>query len=78
MKYGHILVTSMTSPSWILVMKKAIAVVTDNGGMLSHPAIICREFGIPAVVGTHNATQLLKDKMRIIVDGAQGNIYEKK
>lgn len=78
MKEGLVLVTPMTSPAWILVMKKAIAIVTDKGGMLSHPAIVCREFGIPAIVGTENATKLLKDGVFIVVDGNQGKIYEKK
>lgn len=78
MKNGRILVTPMTSPSWILVMQKSIAIVTDKGGMLSHPAIVCREFGIPAVVGTENATRLLKDGMQVVVDGNRGRIYEKR
>ncbi|OIO50205.1 MAG: hypothetical protein COX12_02450 [Candidatus Brennerbacteria bacterium CG23_combo_of_CG06-09_8_20_14_all_44_41] len=78
MKNGRILVAPITSPPWILVMRKAIAIVTDKGGMLSHPAIVCREFGIPAVVGTQNATRLLKDGMYIIVDGNQGKIYAKR
>jgi pyruvate,water dikinase len=78
MREGRILVAPITNPSWILVMKKALAVITDKGGMLSHPAIVCREFGIPAVVGTQNATQLLHDGMSIVVDGKQGKIYEKR
>lgn len=78
MEKGAVLVAPMTSPPWLLVMQKAVAVVTDKGGMLSHSAIVCREFGIPAVAGTQNATRLLKDGMYIVVDGNQGKIYEKR
>lgn len=77
MKTGRILVAPMTSPSWLMVMHKATAVITDEGGILSHAAILCREFGIPAIVGTQEATKLLKDGDRILVDGGRGLIYEK-
>lgn len=76
MKKGYILVAPMTSPPWLLVIQKAIAVVTDRGGMLSHAAIVCREFGIPAVVGTENATKLLTDGMFVVINGTEGKIYE--
>jgi pyruvate,water dikinase len=46
--------------------------------MLSHPAIVCREFGIPAVVGTQKATKILKDGIRVVVDGNQGKVYEER
>lgn len=78
MKEGAILVTFMTSPTWLSVMTMACAVVTDEGGVLSHPAIVCREFGIPAVVGTKNSTIKLKKGMSVVVDGYRGKIYEKK
>jgi len=78
MEAGRILVAPMTSPPWLLVMQKAAAIITDHGGVLSHPAIICREFGIPAVVGTQKATEVLKEGMEIIVDGKKGKVYEKR
>lgn len=78
MKTGRILVAPITSPTWLLVMQKAAAIVTDHGGILSHAAIVCREFGIPAVVGTGNATQVLEEGMKVIVDGKRGRIYEKR
>jgi pyruvate,water dikinase len=78
MKKGYVLVAPMTSPSWLMVIHQAAAIVTDKGGMLSHAAIVCREFGIPAIVGTQEATKLLKDGDRILVDGTQGIIYEKR
>lgn len=69
---GDILVTVATSPVWTPVMRLAAAIVTDIGGSLSHAAIIAREFGIPAVVGTKNATELIKSGQRIQVDGDKG------
>lgn len=73
---GNILVTSMTSPSWLPVMVKASAVITEQGGILSHPAIVCRELGIPAVVVAEGATEKLKDGSTVFVDGFSGEIYE--
>lgn len=78
MKEGAILVTFMTSPPWLPVMYDAKAVVTDMGGMLSHAAIVCREFGIPAVVSTKNATKKLRNGMKVIVDGGKGEVYARK
>ncbi len=78
MKRGRILIAPITSPPWLLVMQKAAAIITDHGGILSHAAIVCREFGIPAVVGTGNATSVLKEGIKIIVDGKRGKVYEKK
>lgn len=77
MKQGRILVAPITNPSWLLVMQKAAAIITDYGGALSHPAIVCREFGIPAVVSTQKATKVLKNGMRVVVDGKRGKVYEK-
>jgi pyruvate,water dikinase len=71
-----ILVTSTTDPGWIICMSKAKAIVTDTGGALSHAAIVSRELGIPCVVGTRNATQVLKDGMKIEVDGTNGFVFE--
>ena len=75
---GDILVTRMTDPDWVPVMKIASAIVTDEGGMTSHAAIVSRELGIPAVVGTGNATKVIKDGQEITVDAIRGIIYEGK
>ena len=72
MKKGDILVAAMTSPDYILALKKAAAVVTDEGGMTCHAAIVSRELGIPGIVGTRFATQLLKDGMMVEVDAYNG------
>lgn len=76
MEDGNILVAPETNPRYILAILKAFAIVTDRGGMLSHPAIVSREMGIPAVVGTKNSTQILKDNMEVIVNGEKGFIYK--
>ncbi len=75
-KEGDILVTRMTDPDWVPIMKKAAAIVTDEGGMTSHAAIVSRELGIPAVVGTGKATKVIKTGMLITVDGYRGVVYE--
>lgn len=67
-----VLVTSMTQPNVVDIARRAAAIVTDEGGMLCHAAIISREFGIPCVVGTHNATQVLKDGDLVEVDANEG------
>lgn len=69
---GDVLVCRITSPSWNVVCGLAGAIVTDFGGQLSHPAIIAREFGIPAVVGTVNGTTTIPDGTTVRVDGAAG------
>ena len=74
MKEGEIFVTAWTNPEYVPAMLKASAIVTDLGGLLSHPAIVARELGIPAVVGTIQATKLLKDEMKVIVDGNEGTV----
>jgi phosphoenolpyruvate synthase (EC 2.7.9.2) len=73
---GDILVTKMTDPDWVPIMKMASAIVTDEGGMTSHASIVSRELGIPAVVGTGNATSVIKDGQIITVDAYRGVIYE--
>lgn len=73
---GDVLVTEMTSPDYVPAMKKAVAVVTDKGGRSSHAAIVSRELGIPAVVGTNNATKVLKEGLVVTVDGLSGKIYK--
>jgi pyruvate,water dikinase len=69
---GDVVVCPTTSPVWSVVFPSMGALVTDGGGILSHPAIIAREYGMPAVVGTGNATSLLRDGQRVIVDGGTG------
>lgn len=71
---GDVLVCPSTSSSWAVLFGTAGALVTDQGGSLSHPAIIAREHGIPAVVATGNATQTLTDGQVVIVDGSSGRI----
>ncbi len=75
-KKGEVLVTKMTDPDWVPLMKKAAAIVTDEGGMTSHAAIVSRELGIPAIVGTGNATQVIKSGTEVTVDGSKGVVYE--
>lgn len=79
-KDGEILVTLMTSPDWVPAMKKALAIVTDAGGMTCHASIVSRELGIPCVVGTKSrstdATAVLKTGQEITVDAQNGIIYE--
>ncbi len=69
---GEILVCRMTNPAWVVLFTKIGGLVTDAGGALSHPAVVSREFGIPAVVGTGVATAQLKTGQRIRVNGAEG------
>ncbi|MEM2948955.1 MAG: phosphoenolpyruvate synthase [Candidatus Bilamarchaeaceae archaeon] len=76
MEKGDVLVTEMTTPDFVPAMKKAAAIVTDTGGTTSHAAIVSRELGIPCVVGTGNASKLLKDGQVISVDGTHGIVYE--
>lgn len=71
---GEILVTASTSPSWVPWYRLAAAVVTDAGGALAHAAIVAREFGIPAVVGTRTATAELQTGMLVEVDGTRGRV----
>lgn len=75
---GDVLVTEMTTPDYVPAMKRASAIVTDQGGRTCHAAIVSRELGIPCVVGTGTATELLKNIDYITVDGAKGLVYEGK
>lgn len=77
-KEGDVLVTEMTNPDMVVSMQKSAAIVTDEGGITSHAAIVSREMGIPAVVGTGDATKKLKDGQVITVDGSSGKVYEGK
>lgn len=73
---GEIMVTDRTTPDDVIYMKKAVAFVTNAGGALSHTAIVAREMGVPAVTGTAEATSVLKDGQKVIVDGGEGAVYE--
>lgn len=74
-KQGDILVTTMTNPDMVVTMQKAAAIVTSEGGVTAHAAIVSREMGIPAVVGTQNALDVLEDGMEITVDGFNGKVF---
>jgi pyruvate,water dikinase len=71
---GEVLVCAMSSPPWTPLFAIAAGVVTDSGGMLSHPAIVAREYGIPCVVGTRTGTQLIRNGDMITVDGEKGEV----
>jgi pyruvate,water dikinase len=71
---GEILVAPLTAPSWAPIFGKIGATVTDTGGMMSHAAIVCREYGLPAVTGTGFATANIKTGQRIRVDGSNGTV----
>ena len=78
---GEILVTDITNPDWNIVLKKASVIITNKGGRTSHAAIVARELGVAAVVGTTNATEKIKDGQFITVscaEGDEGRIYEGK
>ena len=77
-KQGDVLVTKMTNPDMVVTMQRASAIVTDEGGMTSHAAIVSREMGIPSVVGTEEATTKLKENEIITVDGYTGKVYKGK
>ncbi len=76
MEGGEVLVTEMTTPDFVPAMKKASAIVTDTGGMTSHAAIVSRELGVPCIVGTQEATKILKEGDTVSVDGTHGMVYE--
>jgi pyruvate,water dikinase len=69
---GEILVCQMTNPAWVVLFTKIAGLVTDAGGVAAHPAVVAREFGIPAVVGTSIATERIKSGDRVRVNGASG------
>ncbi len=69
---GEILVCQMTNPAWVVLFTKIAGLVTDTGGTTSHPAVLSREFGIPAVIGTSDATRRISTGDRIRVDGSAG------
>jgi phosphoenolpyruvate synthase/pyruvate phosphate dikinase len=71
---GEVLVCPMTSPAWSVLFERAGALVTDHGGVLSHPAVLAREYGIPAVVATRDGTHRIPDGAVVVVDGTAGII----
>jgi pyruvate,water dikinase len=75
-KEGDILVAKMTNPDMVPAMRKVAAIVTDEGGMTCHAAIVSRELGTPAVVGTKKATAVLRPGQIVTVDGEKGHVYE--
>lgn len=75
-KQGDILVTRMTDPNMVPAMKRAAGIVTDEGGMTAHAAIVSRELGIPCIVGTGKATSVLNDGDEITLDATNGVVYK--
>ncbi|MGE0688556.1 MAG: PEP-utilizing enzyme, partial [Dehalococcoidia bacterium] len=71
---GEVLVTVSTSPLWTALFGLASAVVTDSGGMLSHPSIVAREHHLPAVVGVRGATQRIRTGDQLLVNGTDGTV----
>lgn len=71
---GDVIVTEMTTPDMVPAMQRAVAIVTDEGGMTSHAAIVSRELGVPAVTGAGDATEVISDGQRIRVDGEKGTV----
>lgn len=76
--HGDILVAKMTTPDWVPAMQKAGAIITDEGGMTCHAAIVSREMGTPCIVGTEHATEVLKDGQIVTVYASKGIVYEGK
>lgn len=73
---GDVLVAEMTTPDFVPAMKRAAAIVTDQGGRTCHAAIVSRELGVPCVVGTGEATAALQNDLLVTVDGSRGRVYE--
>ncbi|WP_254522588.1 phosphoenolpyruvate synthase [Natrinema caseinilyticum] len=73
---GDVIVTEMTMPDMVPAMKRASGIITDEGGMTSHAAIVSRELGVPAIVGTTNATTVLDDGQVVTLDGDKGSVLE--
>lgn len=73
---GDVLVTNMTNPDMVPAMRRAVGIVTNEGGMTCHAAIVSRELGIPCIVGTGEATKVLADGMEVTVDGTKGMVYK--
>lgn len=75
MDSGDVLVAALTTPAWTPLFARAAAIVTDIGGPLSHGSIVAREYGIPAVLGTGEATQIIAHGQLVTVDGSEGRVY---
>ncbi|QKJ18723.1 PEP/pyruvate-binding domain-containing protein [Microbacterium hominis] len=75
LRTGEVLVCAATNPSWTPLFARAAAVVVDNGGLASHAAIVAREYGIAAVMGTGDGTSVLEDGARVVVDGDRGAVF---
>lgn len=75
-KEGDIIVTKMTTPDMVPAMRRAVGIVTDRGGITSHAAVIARELRIPCVVGTGDATKVLKEGQEVLVNGDTGAVRE--
>ncbi len=76
---GDVLVTRMTDPDWVSIMRMASAIITDEGGKTAHASIVGRELGVPTIVGTESGTKVLKNKMMVTVDctqGLNGRVFE--
>ena len=71
---GDVIVTEMTAPDMVPAMKRSAGIITDEGGMTSHAAIVSRELGVPAIVGTGDGTDVLADGQRITLDGEKGTV----
>jgi len=74
LRAGEVLVAPYTNPAWTPLFQRAVAVVVDSGSAASHAAIVAREYGIPAVMATGAATQVLRDGQRVLVDGTNGRV----
>jgi len=70
---GEVLVTDKTDPDWEPILKKAAAIVTNRGGRTCHAAIVSRELGLPAIVGTNNGTELVHEGQEVTVSCAEGD-----
>ena len=70
---GDVLVTQMTDPDWMPIMRRAAGIITETGGRTCHAAIVSRELGVPAVVGTGDATHVLKDEQPVTLSCAEGD-----
>ncbi|HZK02321.1 MAG TPA: PEP-utilizing enzyme, partial [Anaerovoracaceae bacterium] len=71
---GDILVTAYTDPSWTPVFISIKGLITEVGGMMTHGAVVAREYGLPAVVSVENATKLIKDGQRVRINGTEGYV----
>lgn len=72
---GEVLVTRATAPAWTPLFARAVAVVTDGGTLAAHASLVAREYGIPAVVATGDATARLRDGQLVTVDGGAGTVH---